>query len=64
MDHKSPEAISKTKILRLTTVNVLMGRKAGWLYNKTSMDFSSGVHDVICTRKIQSKLTRRHLYND
>ena len=25
---------------------------ADWLYNKTFMDFSAGVHDVICTRKI------------
>ena len=25
-----------------------MGCKAGWLYNKTSMDFSTSVHDAIC----------------
>ena len=30
-----------------------MSRKAGWLYNKTSMDFSDGKHGVIYTNKIQ-----------
>ena len=30
---------------------------AKWLYNKTFMDFSSGVHYVICTRKMNFDLS-------